>query len=50
MLQVLRVDLGGRQIIEEPAPDQHQPRANYGASDAPADRWSEDPNASDPIG
>ncbi len=32
--------------VEFPATDQHQPMANYGASDAMADRWSEDSNAS----
>ncbi len=47
MLQMLRIQLKFFQCIEDPANDQHQPRANYGASDAPADRWSEDSNASD---
>ncbi len=47
MLRMLRIQLKFFQCIEDPANDQHQPRANYGASDAPADRWSEDSNASD---
>ncbi len=50
MLQMLRIQLKFFQCIEDPATDQHQPRANYGASDAMADRWSEDSNASDVIG
>ncbi len=50
MLQMLRIQLNFIQYLEDPATDQHQPRANYGASDAMADRWSEDSNASDAIG